>query len=85
MKIYVELNERDILGSIEPRIVAEYFKNHRDIDELLEKIGFETIMRFLRETRSTSAVLNELAQVDDIESHITECRVWALKQKKEVG
>ncbi len=85
MKIFVELDETQILRDIEPRVISDHFKNHRDIDELLEKIGFETIIRFLRETRSTSDVLNELAQVDDIESHITECRVWALKQKKEVG
>ncbi len=87
MKVIVEMSEKEVLDAIEPHRVSEYFKNHRDISDLLRVIGVPAIASFLREESKVGVILDELAQVDDIEAHITELRAWVIKQKqqKEVG
>ena len=85
IKATVTVDSDEILKSFNENQVVEHFENHGDTDLLLKAIGINAITRYLRENYPVDMILNEFADVEDIEPMITEFRTWALKQKQAVG
>ena len=87
MKICVDIDTREILREIGPQGIAEYIWNHGDIVDFLRVIPLEHLISHIREHHSIARVLEEMAEVGDVESHIADLQAWVDKQKKqkEVG
>lgn len=83
MQVTVESD--DVLKAFSPNQIVDHFNSKRDVDDLLQGIGVSSIIRYLRENYPVDILLNEMAEVNDIEPHIAELRLWALKQKQAVG
>lgn len=81
----VTVDSDEILKGFNESQVVEHFEQHGDVDLLLKAIGDGAIFQYLRKNLPVDIILNELAEVQEIEPHIAELRLWALKQKQAVG
>lgn len=84
--IRAEVELYEILKSVNAEDVASFYVN-RDVDEILRNIPESFLIRYLRANNSSEFILDELAEVGDIETHISELRTWEAKRKiaKEVA